>query len=145
MVQQSFTAVTAACLVIRRSIFLQVGGLDEENLKIAFNDVDFCLRVHAAGYRNVWTPYAELYHHESATRGYEDDPEKQARFASEAQYMARRWGGCWGMTPPTARTLQSVAKTSPTHGRQGSPRFRHRSLICVHRMRCVFLDVRARH
>lgn len=92
MLQQSFSAVTAACLVVRRSIFLEVGGLEEENLKIAFGDVDFCLRVRQAGYRNVWTPYAEAYHHESATRGYEDTPEKQARFAGEARYMQDRWG-----------------------------------------------------
>jgi len=92
ILQQSFSAVTAACLVVRRSIFLEVGGFEEENLKIAFGDVDFCLRVREAGYRNVWTPYAELYHHESATRGYEDTPEKQARFVGEVRYMQDRWG-----------------------------------------------------
>jgi glycosyltransferase involved in cell wall biosynthesis/LmbE family N-acetylglucosaminyl deacetylase len=89
---QSFSVVTAACLVIRKAIYEEVGGLNETNLQIAFNDVDFCLRVREAGYRNVWTPYAELYHHESATRGYEDTPEKQARFAKEVQYMMQRWG-----------------------------------------------------
>jgi glycosyltransferase involved in cell wall biosynthesis len=89
---QSFSVVTAACLVIRKAIYEEVGGLNETNLQIAFNDVDFCLRVREAGYRNVWTPYAELYHHESATRGYEDTPEKQARFAKEVQYMKQRWG-----------------------------------------------------
>ena len=88
---QEFSAVTAACLVIRKSIFEQVGGLDEEHLKIAFNDVDFCLRVREAGYANVWTPYAELYHHESATRGLEDSPEKQQRFSSEVAFMQARW------------------------------------------------------
>lgn len=92
MLQQTFSAVTAACLVVRRSIFLEVGGLEEKNLAVAFNDVDFCLRVCEAGYRNVWTPYAELYHHESASRGYEDTPEKQARFAGEVRYMHERWG-----------------------------------------------------
>lgn len=91
VLQQSFSAVTAACLVIRRSIFLEVGGM-EESLKIAFGDVDFCLRVREAGYRNVWTPFAELYHHESATRGFEDTPEKKARFAGETQYLQDRWG-----------------------------------------------------
>ncbi|CAM3313606.1 glycosyltransferase [Pseudomonas floridensis] len=93
MLIQEFSAVTAACLVIRKSVFEQVGGLDEVNLKIAFNDVDFCLRVQEAGYVNVWTPYAELYHYESATRGFEDSPEKQARFNTEVAYMARRWPG----------------------------------------------------
>jgi len=91
MLQQSFSAVTAACLVVRRSIFLEVGGLEEENLKVAFNDVDFCLRVRKAGYRNVWTPFAEAYHHESATR-YEDTSEKRARLAGEARYLQKRWG-----------------------------------------------------
>jgi hypothetical protein len=92
LLQQSFSAVTAACLVVRRSIFLEVGGFEEKNLKIAFGDIDFCIRVREAGYRNVWTPYAELYHHESATRGYEDTPEKRARFAGEMRYMQDRWG-----------------------------------------------------
>jgi glycosyltransferase involved in cell wall biosynthesis/putative flippase GtrA len=92
ILQQSFSAVTAACLVLRRSIFLEAGGFDEENLKIAYNDIDFCLRLREMGYRNVWTPYAEAYHHESATRGYEDTPEKQARFAREIEYMQKRWG-----------------------------------------------------
>lgn len=90
---QSFSAVTAACLVIRKAIYEEVGGLNETDLQVAFNDVDFCLRVGESGYRNVWTPYAELYHHESATRGYDDTPEKQARFGKEKQYMKQRWGG----------------------------------------------------
>ncbi|MGA9032921.1 MAG: glycosyltransferase [Sulfuricaulis sp.] len=89
---QSLSAVTAACLVTRKAIYEDVGGLNETDLQIAFNDVDFCLRVREAGYRNIWTPYAELYHHESASRGYEDSPEKQARFAKEVQYMKQRWG-----------------------------------------------------
>ncbi|GFM66294.1 hypothetical protein PSCICJ_24120 [Pseudomonas cichorii] len=88
---QEFSAVTAACLVIRKSIFEQVNGLDETNLKVAFNDVDFCLRVKEAGYMNLWTPFAELYHHESATRGFEDSPQKQARFSQEVAYMHTRW------------------------------------------------------
>jgi len=89
---QSFSAVTAACLVVRKAIYEEVGGFDEDNLPVAFNDVNFCLRVREAGYRNVWTPFAELYHFESATRGYEDTLEKQARFAKEVAYMKKRWG-----------------------------------------------------
>jgi glycosyltransferase involved in cell wall biosynthesis/peptidoglycan hydrolase CwlO-like protein len=89
---QTMSVVTAACLVIKKSIYREVAGLDEINLKIAFNDVDFCLRVREAGYRNIWTPYAELYHHESATRGFEDTPEKQARFRDEVIFMQKRWG-----------------------------------------------------
>ncbi|MFC4726853.1 glycosyltransferase family 2 protein [Coralloluteibacterium thermophilus] len=88
---QSMSAVTAACLAVRRRTFDEVGGLDE-SLAVAFNDVDFCLRLVRAGHRNLWTPYAELIHHESASRGYEDDPVKQARFASEVETMQRRWG-----------------------------------------------------
>ena len=89
---QSFSAVTGACLVIKKSIYEDVGGLNEKDLPIAFNDVDFCLRVREDGYRNLWTPYAELWHRESATRGFEDTQKKMARFAREIQYMKKRWG-----------------------------------------------------
>lgn len=88
---QSLSAVTAACVVVRAEVYRQVGGLDEQ-LTVAFNDVDFCLRVREAGYRNLWTPFAELYHHESATRGYETTPEKIARFKGEERFMKARWG-----------------------------------------------------
>lgn len=88
---QELSAVTAACLIIRKETFLEVNGLDGTHLKIAFNDVDFCLRVQEHGYTNVWTPFAELYHHESATRGNEDTPEKKARFQNEVMYMKSRW------------------------------------------------------
>ena len=89
---QNFVGVTAACLVIKKSIFEEVGGLNEQDLTIAFNDVDFCLKVHTAGYRNLWTPFAELFHYESKTRGFEDTPEKQARFQKEIDYMQSQWG-----------------------------------------------------
>lgn len=89
---QNLSAVTAACLAVEKRKFFQIGGFDEENLKVAFNDVDFCLRLEEAGYRNYWTPYVEMYHHESASRGYEDTPEKKARFISEVKYMQERWG-----------------------------------------------------
>ncbi len=88
---QSFSAVTAACLLVRKEVFCAVGGFDEQNLSVAFNDVDLCLRIQAQGYQNIWTPYAELYHHESASRGYEDTPEKQERFKNEVAYMQQRW------------------------------------------------------
>lgn len=91
LLQQNLSAVTAACLVIRRGVYLEVGGLDE-NLRVAFNDVDFCLKVRAAGYRNLWTPYAELYHHESASRGAEDTLEKRDRFRKEVEYVTKKWG-----------------------------------------------------
>jgi glycosyltransferase involved in cell wall biosynthesis len=90
--RRSFSAVTGACLMVSKKIYVGVGGLEEENLSVAFNDIDFCLRVKKAGYRNVWTPYAELYHHESLSRGYEDTPEKQIRFEKEVNYMKQMWG-----------------------------------------------------
>jgi glycosyltransferase involved in cell wall biosynthesis len=89
---QNYSAVTAACLVIVRERFLEVGGLNEKDLPVAFNDVDLCCKLINAGYRNLWTPYAELYHHESATRGTDNTPEKMARFQSEIDYMTSTWG-----------------------------------------------------
>ena len=88
---QSFSALTGAALIIKKSIYLEVGGLDEE-LQVTFNDIDFCLRVRAAGYRNVWTPYAEMIHHESATRGHDTTPQKRARVEQESLLMRQRWG-----------------------------------------------------
>ncbi|MCI1001183.1 glycosyltransferase [Ochrobactrum sp. C6C9] len=88
---QTLSAVTAACLVVSKDVYNAVGGLNEKELTVAFNDVDFCLKIRAAGYRNVWTPYAELYHHESATRGMETTPEKQQRFLGEIRYMEQTW------------------------------------------------------
>ncbi|EPA0053114.1 glycosyltransferase [Escherichia coli] len=92
LLTQTLSAVTAACLLIRKNIYEEVAGLDEENLHVAFNDVDFCLKVREAGYRNLWTPYAELYHYESISRGAEDSPEKIARFAREVNFMKSKWG-----------------------------------------------------
>lgn len=89
---QNYSAVTGACLLVRKAVYEQVGGLNARDLAIAFNDVDFCLKVRAAGYLNLWTPFAELYHHESASRGSENTPDKQARFAREVDYMQRTWG-----------------------------------------------------
>jgi glycosyltransferase involved in cell wall biosynthesis len=91
VLHQALSAVTAACLMVKKSIYLEVGGLDED-LAVAFNDVDFCLRVRHAGYRNVWTPYAEMFHHESASRGAETTPGKIARFNKEIAFMKSRWG-----------------------------------------------------
>jgi glycosyltransferase involved in cell wall biosynthesis len=90
-VTQQFSAVTAACLLVRKSTYNEVNGLDENNLTVAFNDVDFCIRLIKAGYKNVWTPYAVLYHHESATRGQDIAPEKRARFEREVKFMMDTW------------------------------------------------------
>lgn len=89
---QNLSAVTAACLLVRRDIYKSVQGLDAESFSVAFNDVDFCLRVREEGYLNVWTPHAELYHHESISRGEEDSPEKINRFNREVGVMTGRWG-----------------------------------------------------
>jgi GT2 family glycosyltransferase len=92
LLTQTLSAVTAACLVLRRELFQQVDGLDEVHLPVTFNDVDLCLRIRERGYRNLWTPYAELYHHESASRAHEDTPETKARFQAELEYIRQRWG-----------------------------------------------------
>ncbi|WP_257292324.1 glycosyltransferase [Endozoicomonas sp. ONNA1] len=89
---QNFSAVTAAAMLVRKSVFEEVEGFEEKHLKVAFNDVDFCLKVRDKGYRNIWTPHACLYHHESLSRGAEDNPEKQARFQNEIEYMKQKWG-----------------------------------------------------
>lgn len=90
LIKQDVSAVTAACLMVKRSIFNEVNGL-EEDLKVAFNDVDFCLKVREKGYLVVFDPSVELYHYESKSRGIEDTPEKIARFASEIEYMRNKW------------------------------------------------------
>ncbi len=91
VVSQNVSAATAACLVLRKATYHQVEGMNAEHLKVAFNDVDFCLRIGEHGLRIVWTPYASLYHHESISRGHEDSPEKVARFQREMAYMKTRW------------------------------------------------------
>ena len=90
---QNLSAGTGACLMVKKSIYCQGGGLDEKNLPVAFNDIDFCIRVRDAGYRNLWTPFAELYHYESATRGSDvSTPEKRKRFEMEEEYMLDTYG-----------------------------------------------------
>ena len=87
---QDYSAVTAACMMVKKSAFDQVGGLTEE-LAVAFNDIDFCMKLRAAGYLIVYNPYAELYHYESKSRGLEDTPEKVARFNKEIATFEKRW------------------------------------------------------
>ena len=87
---QDMTAVTAACMLLRREVWEKLGGLDED-WAVAFNDVDLCMRIRKAGYLIVWTPFAELYHFESKSRGYEDTPEKQKRFSGEMLRFQTRW------------------------------------------------------
>ena len=87
-----YSAVTAACLMVKRSIYEAVGGF-EEKLAVAFNDVDFCLKVRKEGYLVVYQPRVEAYHYESKSRGSEDSPEKVARFGREIEYMRNHWIG----------------------------------------------------
>jgi GT2 family glycosyltransferase len=95
---------------MRKSIFEQVKGFNEIDLKVAFNDVDLCLRIGELNLNIVWTPHANLLHHESASRGDEDTPEKQRRFESEIDYMMSRWGAKLAHDPAYNQNL--------THGRE---------------------------
>ena len=88
---QDVTAVTAACMLIKASVYHEVGGLDE-SFEVAFNDIDLCMKIRKAGYLIVWTPFAEAYHYESKSRGNDDTPEKKARFMSEIKRFEERWG-----------------------------------------------------
>ena len=92
LLTQEFSAVTAACLVLRRDVYDLANGLDEKHLAVDFNDIDLCLRIRQAGYRVIWTPHAELYHHEGATRGRKRSAPQQQRFDQELAYMQATWG-----------------------------------------------------
>lgn len=89
-IAQNYSAVTAASMMVKASVYHEVGGL-EESFAVAFNDVDFCMKVTSAGYNIVWTPYAEAYHYESKSRGLEDNPEKVERFNKEISNFVGRW------------------------------------------------------
>lgn len=87
---QNLSAVTGACLMTKKNIFNEIGGFDE-NYSHALNDIDFCLKVREKGYLIIYTPYTELYHYESLTRGYEETPEKLKRFRKEIEYFRKKW------------------------------------------------------
>ena len=87
---QNLSAVTAACMMVRRNVWQELGGLDEAFL-VAFNDVDLCMRIREAGYLIVWTPYAELYHYESKSRGYDVTKEQKERNREEVALFHARW------------------------------------------------------
>ena len=119
------SAVTAACMVVPKKAFEQVGGFDEIHLPVAYNDTDLCLRLQEAGYRNIWTPFAELIHHESSSRGQDLTPEKLARSRAEVNYFKTRWADVIASDPffkpgiglrPVARKLQKITlQESKTH------------------------------
>lgn len=134
VVAQDFNAVTGACHIMRRELFHRLGGLDEKHLAVAYNDIDFCLRVCEAGLRVIYTPFAPLLHRHSASRGSDTRPERLASYAWERDYMHVRWASLmWDdpffnpnlslsgkkgrlATPPRARLYrrrqQAVARSS---------------------------------
>jgi GT2 family glycosyltransferase len=89
---QNLSAVTGACLLTKKELWNRVEGLDETNFKIAFNDIDYCLKIRKLGYDIVYTPYSKLYHYESKSRGPEDTPEKRERFKYECNLLIEKWG-----------------------------------------------------
>ncbi len=105
---QTLSAVTGACMAVRRDAWRELGGMDEVNLPVAFNDVDFCLRLGEAGWRVVWTPEARLLHHESVSRG--DETQRRAGFAAEELYMIHRWGDTLRTDPAYNPNLANVAE-----------------------------------
>ena len=96
---QEISAITAACLVVKKSNYELVGGFDEKNLPVDFNDVDFCLRLLKIGLRNIWTPFSILIHHEHGTRNKHDSKEKISRLKKDINYMRNRWGKCLSNDP----------------------------------------------
>lgn len=99
VLQHRCSAVTGACLATRRDVFQQLGGFEEEHLSVNFNDIDYCLRASAKGWAVVWTPYANLVHDESASRGHHRRTEEQARFYREAAYMQKTHGAALARDP----------------------------------------------
>lgn len=99
ILQQNFSAVTAACMLIRKDVFHATGGFDEKDLGVSFNDIDFCLRLTEAGLRLVWSPRATLLHHESASRGQRFSGEQEKEFRREAEWMQERWSEKLGCDP----------------------------------------------
>ena len=120
---RELAAVTGACLALRKSVFQEVGGLEAQHLTTAFNDIDLCLRLRERGLRNVVTPYAELYHRESASRGYDLSPAQIDRYRLEHSYMRERWGPALDTDPfynenlsredPTFRLAIPARRTRP--------------------------------
>lgn len=91
-INRNVSACTGACLMVDKKVFEEVGGFDEENLRIAFNDIDLCLKMQKKGYKIVYNPFSVLFHYESKSRGYEDTPEKKLRYQKEHNFMIDKWG-----------------------------------------------------
>lgn len=109
-VPQNLSGVTGACLLTKRSIYEEVGGL-ENDLKVAFNDVDYCLKVREKDYLVVYNPYALLYHYESKSRGVDDTYEKMIRFESEIEYMRKKWADILEKGDPYYNPNLTLAKS----------------------------------
>jgi GT2 family glycosyltransferase len=107
------SAVTGACLAIRKAVYEEVGGIEQHRLRVACSDVDLCLRVRARGYRVLWTPHATLLHEELATRGSDDTPEKRDRARKEEAYMATTWAGDLKADPFWSPNLAAEEDTPP--------------------------------
>lgn len=117
--QQS--AVTAACLLVHKSLYEDLSGLDDYRYPVAFNDVDFCLRIRAHGERIVWTPLATLIHAESASRGKEDSPEKHARAQREQYLFIEKWANLVYVDPYYHPALNHDWATGPYNALHGNP------------------------
>jgi O-antigen biosynthesis protein len=111
---RAYSVVTGACLAIRRAVYLEAGGLNEDDLAVAFNDVDLCLRLGELGYRVIATPFAELFHLESQSRGTPDTPEKLARELREVDFLWRSWRHAFARDPFHNPNL-SCAWNDPLH------------------------------
>lgn len=111
LLSRETSAVTAACMLTTREVFETVGGFNEQDLAVAFNDIDLCLKIREAALKIIWTPHALLHHHESKSRGQEDTPEKQARFTKEVEYMLRTWGEKLKLDPYYNPNLSLNART----------------------------------
>ena len=97
-------------MMVKASKFHEVRGFDEVNLPVAFNDVDLCLRLLKAGYRNIWTPFAQAYHHESASRGKDRDGPERERFEGEIAYMKQTYGALLNLDPAYNPNLTLIAE-----------------------------------
>lgn len=108
--RRDMSAVTAACLLTRKDLWHRLGGMDEQKLTVAFNDVDYCLRLRQAGFRIVWTPEAAMLHRESVSRGADDTPQKLQRFAGEERAMHERWSDTLKTDPYYNPNLSLIAE-----------------------------------
>lgn len=122
--RREISAVTAACLLTRKTLWARLGGMDEHNLTVAFNDVDYCVKVRQAGRKIIWTPDSAMLHRESVSRGADNTPEKLRRFAREEQTVYERWGNILQNDPYHNPNLSLIAEdlVLEAHPRDLSPR-----------------------